>query len=504
MSSSRALILASFLLVGCNQQPGDATASSNEPDPAATRLKSTEAMVSKTKTVDPETLPGAAHYRQYCAGCHEGQVPKAPQKVFLQMLSADAIHHALTAGIMQPQASAMTAAQKREVADYLGSTMVLSGERREAPRCDAAHAKFDPAQLPLQSGWGYDNRRSIEGADAGLDAASTATLELKWAFEFPNAIRARSQPSIAYGAVFVGSPDGTVYALDLKSGCVRWTFAAGAEVRTGIVVVAGDEPRVYFGDLIARTYALDAFTGRLIWSVKVDDHPSATQTGTPAYRDSRLYVPVSSLEVTSAADPKYECCTFRGSVVALDAKDGTQLWKSYSIAKPPSQTGATSAGTRVLGPSGSPIWNSPTVDTRRGLLYVGTGENYSSPADDTSDALFALRMTDGVIQWKRQTTVADAWNVGCMIKDNPNCPTENGPDVDFASGTILTTLASGRDLLLAGQKNGMVYALDPERRGEILWQTKVGRGGVQGGVHFGMALNGGRLYVPISDLKGRT
>lgn len=496
-------LAAALILAGCQKKAPDAAgqAASSATDPAATRLKSTDSFVSKERVVDPETLPGAALYRQHCASCHEGQVPKAPQKVFLHMLSADSIHRALTSGIMQAQAAALNDQQRREVADYLGAAMGTGGARLQAPLCDAQHARFDASKPPLEWGWGYDNKRFVSGKDAGLDAASAAKLELKWAFEFPNAIRARSQPTIAYGAVYVGSDDGTVYALDLATGCVRWTFAAGAEVRTGIVVVEGSPPRAYFGDLIARTYALDAFTGKLLWSAKVDEHPSATQTGTPTYHDGRLYVPVSSLEVTAAADPKYECCTFRGSIVALDARSGKQFWKAYSIPNAPAETGRTSVGTRVLGPSGSPIWNSPTVDARRGLLYAGTGENYSSPADDTSDALLAIRIKDGTLAWKHQTTAHDAWNVGCMIKDNPNCPKENGPDVDFASGTILAALPGGGDVLLAGQKNGAVYALDPANSGKLLWQTKVGRGGVQGGVHFGMALDGTRLYVPISDLK---
>ncbi|MGI9245757.1 MAG: PQQ-binding-like beta-propeller repeat protein, partial [Steroidobacteraceae bacterium] len=258
---------------------------------------------------------------------------------------------------------------------------------------------------------------------------------------------------------------------------------------------------VFFGDLLARVYAVDAFDGKLRWSYKADDHPNATITGAPTLHDGTLYVPVSSLEVTSAADPAYECCTFRGAVVALDALGGASRWKAYSIPTPPQEVGRTSVGTRILAPSGAPIWNSPTIDARRGLLYVGTGENYSSPANDTSDALLAFRLTDGVMVWHAQKTAKDAWNVACMFKDNPNCPAENGPDVDFGSSLILLRDGKVGDLLLAGQKSGMVYGVDPERRGTIVWQRRVGRGGIQGGVHFGMASDGERLFVPISDMK---
>jgi polyvinyl alcohol dehydrogenase (cytochrome) len=260
-------------------------------------------------------------------------------------------------------------------------------------------------------------------------------------------------------------------------------------------------PRVFFGDVLGRVYSVEAFTGKPAWSAKVDSHANATLTATPTLHDGILYVPVSSLEVTSAADPTYECCTFRGSIVALDAWTGSRKWKSFTIMEEPKPVKTTPIGTRIFAPSGAPIWNPPMIDAKRGLLYAGTGENYSSPANDRSDAVLAMRLTDGAILWYRQMVKGDAWNVGCMIEGNANCPVENGPDVDFGAGTILITRPGGGDLLLAGQKNGYVYALDPDRQGALLWKTRVGRGGIQGGIHFGMAADGTRIYAPISDMK---
>ena len=459
------------------------------------------------KTTD-QAHPGESLFNQYCAGCHLGQVAKAPHKMFLQMMAPDAIYAALDVGIMRAHAEKLSKAQKQQVATYLGGDHPVSTAR--APQCTESAARFDATRRPAVSGWGITagNTRHIGAKSAGLTAADLPDLELKWAFAFPNAQRARSQPAVAYGAVYVGSQDGTVHALDEESGCVRWTFRAPAEVRTAVVVESPESarshagsPLVFFGDLLARVYAVDAFTGALRWSFKADDHPNATITGAPALHDGTLYVPVSSLEVTSAADPAYECCTFRGSVVALDALTGANRWKSYTIPSPPKEVGRTRAGTRVLAPSGAPVWNSPAVDAKRGLLYVGTGENYSSPANDTSDALLAFRLGDGAMVWHAQKTRNDAWNVACMLPDNPNCPPENGPDVDFGSSVIVFGGSTGGDLLLAGQKSGMVYAVDPERRGEIVWGSRVGRGGIQGGVHFGMATDGERLFVPISDMK---
>jgi polyvinyl alcohol dehydrogenase (cytochrome) len=246
----------------------------------------------------------------------------------------------------------------------------------------------------------------------------------------------------------------------------------------------------------------------LLWMAKVDEHPNATITGTPALHEGVLYVPISSLEVTTAADAHYECCKFRGAVAALDSATGNVRWKAYSISEVPKPVRTTTLGTRIFAPSGAPVWNSPTIDTRRDLLYVGSGENYSSPADDRSDAVLAFRLRDGAFVWSRQMQAGDAWNVACMMHDNPNCPVENGPDVDVAAGTILARLPGGREVLLAGQKNGAVYGLDPSASGRLLWKQQVGRGGIQGGVHFGMAYADNRLFVPISDMRdghdGRT
>ena len=469
--------------------------------------------VPKVSPVDDPTFsnkPSTPHtgeplFQRHCASCHLGQVPKAPHKMFLQMMSPDAIEAAMNQGVMRPQAVSLTADERRLVASYLGGDV---GTHAQAPRCTGEAAYFDTRRESATGSWGLapGNTRFISGETAGLTAADLPRLELKWAFAFPGALRARSQPSVAYGAVYVGSQDGTVYALDLDTGCVRWTYRARAEVRTSIVQeplasarARNGTPRVYFGDLIAWVYAVDAYTGELVWQHKADDHPNATITASPAWHDGTLYVAVSSLEVTSAADAAYECCTFRGSVQALDAVRGVQRWKAYTVPAPPRESGRTRAGTRVLGPSGAPVWNTPTVDAARGVLYVGTGENYSSPADGNSDAIHAFRLRDGARLWQAQKTSGDAWNAACMFPDHPNCPKEDGPDADFAAAVILLPRPGG-DLLLSGQKSGRVFALDPQSSGREIWASSVGRGGIQGGVHFGMATDGTRLYAPITDM----
>ncbi|MBM4384457.1 MAG: PQQ-binding-like beta-propeller repeat protein [Deltaproteobacteria bacterium] len=446
--------------------------------------------------VDPETLPGAPLYKQYCASCHEGQVPKAPAKNWLTMMPVDRIHASLTTGVMSQQAAALSDAERIQLAEYLtGDALADAKPAAEAPSCRGYAALFDASAKPRIASWGFDleNSRSIPKDVARLDAEDVPKLELAWALRFPGALRARSQPTHAFGAIYVGSHDGTVYALDPASGCVRWRHQVSAEVRTAIVVRGGDDPLAFFGDILGRVHAVDPFTGAPRWTVRADDHPNTTITGTPTHHDGRLYVPVSSLEVTSAADPNYECCSFRGSVLALDAASGETVWKRYVIDETPTETARSPLGTRQLAPSGAPVWNAPTIDPKRGELYVGTGENYSSPANDRSDAVIALSLATGKLLWTWQAQTGDAWNVGCMIP-NDSCPVEKGPDFDLAAGT---TLFGNRILL--GLKTGEALALSRDGKGRVEWRQRVGRGGIQGGVHWGTARESGVLFVPIND-----
>ena len=240
------------------------------------------------------------------------------------MLPAAAILKSLEEGSMLSQGSRLTAAERVDIAEYLArqrlgeETVALPEPRRCAS--DRALTRGTVAGV----NWGHDTNRFSAASVAGLTKEDIGRLELKWSFAFPGAFRARSQPAIGHKAVFFGSQDGTVYAMDLASGCMHWRFQGSAEVRTGIVLSgeSDGEPLAFFGDILARLYAVNAMTGELVWQLKVDEHPNATLTGTPAYHDGALLVPVSSLEVIPAADPAYPCCTFRGSLVAIDGQTG--------------------------------------------------------------------------------------------------------------------------------------------------------------------------------------
>ncbi|MGK2287208.1 outer membrane protein assembly factor BamB family protein [Pedomonas sp. V897] len=456
---------------------------------------------------DPETHPGKALFEENCAMCHLGGVPKAPHREFLEMMPPEGILHALNEGVMQQQAEHLGADERRQITEFLTRTDLASYKPAPGPQmCTGKAAEFDLTRPPAQVGWGYDTRRFTPAIVAKLGKEDVPRLKRKWSFAFPGALRARSQPVAAMGAVFVGSQDGTIYAFDLETGCARWTSKVTAEVRTAIVVEPWAEgqkparnPRLFFGDLMGRVYAMDALTGQVLWRVRPDDHANATITGTPLLHGDTLYVPVSSLEVVTAADPNYACCTFRGSVVALDIETGAEKWTHFTVPNPPTEQGKTAVGTPILGPSGAAVWTSPTLDLKRGVLYHGSSENYSSPADDNSDAVFAVDLKTGKRRWHHQLLAGDAWNSTCVMKDHPNCPVEKGPDFDLSASILVIDIGGGKDVLIAAPKSGMMTALDPDT-GQRLWQTRVGRGSMQGGVHFGMAAEGTRIYVPITDM----
>ncbi len=451
-----------------------------------------------------DQMPGAALYSRHCVSCHNGSVPKAPQTMWLEMMSPVAILKALNQGVMQSQAAALSPTQRVDVAQYLTQRRADEADKTaRAPVCTDKETTFDASRPAIRAGWGHDTARYVTAEDAGFSAADIPGLQLKWAFAYPGALRARSQPAIGHGAVYTGSQDGHVYAFDLQTGCERWSYDAGAEVRTGVVLIDGlldTRPLAIFGDILARLHAVDARTGELVWSRKMDDHPSATLTGTPAFFEGRLYVPVSSLEVTPAADPAYPCCSFRGKVVAVDAGTGKDVWTHYTISQPPAKVGVTTSGAAILSPSGAPVWSSPSIDASKRVIYFGTGENYSPPADNNSDAIIAVNLDTGLRLWQRQSTAGDAWNVACMMQNNPNCPPEDGPDFDHGASMILST-TGGRRTLLAGHKNGTIFGLNPDAQGEVLWSARVGRGSIQGGVHFGMAASAETLYAPINDMN---
>ena len=446
---------------------------------------------------------GEAIYQRRCATCHEKPADgRTPSRDTLQAMTATRILRTMDFGAMMTIAYQLNREERETVARFLGKS---AAETPPPPAafCRDRSVRLDAANTPSWNGWSpsRDNARYAPAALAGLTADQVPQLKLKWAFGFDGDISAFSQPTVIGRQVFIGSAGGVVHALQADTGCLQWTFQANGPIRSAIVAAPVDGRHLLlFGDLTGWFYALDASTGKQIWRQRPDPHEAVRLSAPPVVHDGVAYIPVASWEESRSLNPEYPCCTFRGSVVALRVRDGSQVWKAYTIPTEAQPTGKTPVGTPTLGPSGVGVWGSPTLDVKRRRLYVTTGNNYSLPGTTTSDAIMALDLDTGRIVWSKQMLPNDVYNSGCSTTPKgPTCPEGNGPDYDFGSPAILVSTTGGRELLLAGQKSGVVWAVDPDKNGEVMWETRVGQGGINGGVQWGMASDGEYVYAASSD-----
>ena len=452
----------------------------------------------------------AALFTVRCANCHEAQAESsAPARTLLRAMSPEQILSALERGAMQAQGSQLSRAQRITLAEFLAEEPLEADFLPSMPQsafcADGTSSSESASPRPAWNGWGVTvrNVRFQPGDAAGITADEVPRLQLKWAFGFPGAASASAQPVVWEERVYVGSWEGDVFSLDAKTGCIYWTLQVEAGVRSAISIgQTSGGLTAYFGDLAANVYAVDAATGKQLWKVEVDDHPFARITGSPTLYEGRLYVPVSSREESQVRALGYRCCRFRGSVVALDAATGKELWKTYTIPEP-RRVGTNRAGVETWGPSGASTWTSPTIDLTRRLIYVGTSNNYSPPSTPTSDAVIAFDMESGEIRWVRQFLAEDIWNGSCFTGDvDPaTCPDPDAPDADVVGSPILVRSTEGRDILIATVKSAEVYALDPDQEGKVIWRQRVGKGGVSGGVMWGAATDGDDVYVAVADIE---
>jgi polyvinyl alcohol dehydrogenase (cytochrome) len=442
-------------------------------------------------------VSGEEVYQKRCASCHESGGERAPSRAALKQLSVQRIMRTLDFGVMITVAYVLNREEREAVAHYLGV------EKPDAPIPEKAYCADRTVTIgqnptPAWKGWSAELTNTRYVTNGGISLNQVGKLKLKWAYGFEGDVSAFGAPVVLGKTLFIGSAGGAVQALSTDTGCVRWVYQAAGPVRTGPVAVPNGKTHVLvFSDLTGWTYGVEAETGKEVWKKKLAPHDSNRLTGTAAVLNGVAFVPVASWEETRAGNPDYPCCTFRGSVVAVRAKDGSQVWQTYTIREAPKQLEKAPGVIGTFGPSGAGVWGSPTLDARRGLLYITTGDNFSSPPTDMSDAILALDVKTGRIVWSKQVTPGDVFSGACT---GSKCP---GPDHDFGSSVLIEKLPNGKDVLLAGQKSGVVYALDPDRKGEILWQTRVGKGGTNGGVQWGMASDGQKVYAAVSDLLRR-
>ncbi len=451
-----------------------------------------------------------------CASCHDSHKAGVPDRYELNRFTAEDIFKSVTDGSMKQYAQDLTDIQKRVMAVYVAGRPFGSSPAGDAGnmanRCKATVPKAASREGDW-NGWGIslDNARFQQ--TTSITAENVAKLKLKWAFGFPNGNSAYAQPTVVHGRIFVGADTGYVYALDADSGCIYWSFRANAGVRTAVSVGDGKESRAkqvaYFGDIKGNVYAVDAGTGRKLWMVRADTHPLTRITGAPVLYKGTLFVPIASLEESGGGNANYPCCTFRGSVAAYQAASGKLLWKTHTIAEEPHPVKKTSIGTQLWAPAGAGLWSSPTIDVKRGALYVATGNGYTEPAAPETDAIMAFEMKTGKRLWSRQMLANDHYVRDCPGKYRPNvtlsqksetCPDTLGPDVDFGNSPILRDLSDGRSLIVIGQKDGNAWALDPDKQGELVWNRQLTasfeNGG--GGMQWGSAADKKSVYFPVT------
>jgi polyvinyl alcohol dehydrogenase (cytochrome) len=445
---------------------------------------------------------GLQLYQTRCASCHDAGGERTPRKDALIAMGPDTIVNALSRGVMRANAVGLSDDDIEAVAIYITGHAPLPkvAEGPEPNLC--AHA--DPIRLEAGgwNGWSPDAANSRFQPKPGLKPADVPKLKVKWTFAY---VGSKNTQVTAIGdRLFLGSNAGKVYSLNARTGCAYWRYDAKGGVRTAPVVAklaaSPSGYAVFMGDDRANAFALDAMTGKLLWSTKLETHARSMLTGASAFLNGVVYVPVSSSEEIATNEADYVCCSFRGSVVALDAATGKLIWKTYSVAEPPKPY-RVAAGKHLTGPAGGAIWSAPTLDPRRGVLYAATGDSYTDVDTDGADAIMAVDLKTGQVKWRNQVTAKDNFMVGCPpnAKGPANCPSRVGPDVDFGSSVMLRTLPNGHDILVAGQKSGVASGLDPYHGGKTLWQVKLGRGGAAGGVEWGMASDKANAYVAIAD-----
>jgi polyvinyl alcohol dehydrogenase (cytochrome) len=450
--------------------------------------------------------PGRAVYEQNCASCHDNtERSGAPTLESIRTLNTATVRYALELGYMQQQASHLTPEQREQVIDWLPASEGNDDWVQHA-RCSIKlrRVAIDGAPRTAVS-FGLDpaNNRSQSTQQSGLRKADMENLELAWAVAFPQTPTMRSQPVIVGDTIFIAATDSArVYALDTGTGCAKWVYASDMTLRSSLAFAEpgpGRPAMILAGDAAGKVHAINAETGAGVWVTDVKLTSLNRITGAPVVSGDRVFAPLSAIEVNYTSDDEYQCCKGQGAVVALDLATGRKLWVGRTMDEAtPQRIGRT--GTQQWGPSGAIIWSTPVIDERRQLLYAGTGENTSWPATNTSDAIIAYDMATGARKWVFQATSFDIWNYACGRRAaNCDWPGEyHSPDFDFGATSMLVKLEDGRELVVAGQKSGVLWALNPDN-GQLVWSNRVGRGSASGGVHWGMAFDGTRVFAPLND-----
>lgn len=444
-------------------------------------------------------------FQKHCATCHENPaLGGVPQRAALSALRSDAILRALTDGKMQQQGKALTPAERSAVAQWIAGDSAAGVDWKAKMACRKP-LKLEPFAKRWIDRWGIDGSNSRHQAASAINSNNVGQLEQAWAVGFPGTTTMRSQPVIIGDLIYVAVHDlGAVYALDRVTGCLHWEAKIDGAPRSALAYadLGGDKPVLLIGDEQGFVSQIDARSGTVLWRERVGENALTAITGPVVVDGKRFYVPHSTTETLSTTDLDYECCRAAGAVSAHDLRTGRRIWV-HRLLPLATRRGVNSAGKPRWGPAGASVWSAPVIDSVNRQLIFGTGPVSALPDLGVSDSVVAIDLDSGKRRWVYQATPDDLWNGACRTPYSgglhPNCPGVGGVDFDFGAGMIIARMIDGRDLLIAGQKSGTVHALDL-KSGKVVWQRSIGSGGLMGGVHWGMALKGDALFVPVNDL----
>jgi len=454
-------------------------------------------------------LPGKAVYDKTCAMCHAAPADeRTPTFQSLAALPAATIRDAMReGGKMAPMAAGLSDDEKTQLVAYLTSGQpAAAGNWTDNFMCPADKRTVDVTKPVATSGFSVDRNqtRSLTASQAGLTKSDLANLEIAWVVGFPGQ-GSGTGASIVGDTMFVTGGQ-RLMALDTATGCVKWSINASSRNTPTFGEIDG---RKVLALSVGRDIlVVDAKTGEKVWQAdgQATDNVGSIRGGVVIYKD-KVIVPISASGVGAGGRATFECCVGHGAVVALSAKDGSKLWEYHTMPTATYNGKVSKTGVKQRGPSGAPIWSFALIDEKRNRAVVTTGENTSHPGTDTSDAVIVLDLDTGKEVWKFQAMEADVWNMACGAtkeSSGPNCPwniegdSGTGRDFDFGAGAILAKDRGGKDVILAGQKSGDVWALDAET-GKVLWNVRFGNGTALGGVHWGIATDGERVFAPIND-----
>ena len=468
-----------------------------------------------TEVAEETGMSGKMTYETICAACHENpNMTRAVNLAGLKRMPKEQIEAALgEGGMMEAMAASLSLSEKAAVVEYLTKDQdpaLNNVDWTEPLMCAADDREVDLGDGTGWTSFGYDRNatRYVPGGDLGLTTAGMSNLEVDWAIGFPRTTNVSATPVSVGPTVFINGGN-KLAAFDTNKSCVKWVYDGGFS-RSPITYGEIDgTPTLLYAVGRKEVDAVNALTGERIWRVEAQPKRGdggSIRPGVTLYGD-KIIVPISASGVGGGGN---YCCTGHGAVVVLNASDGSWVWEYHTMEEATDNGLMTSDGKKMRGPSGAPVWTPPTVDVKRNRVIITTGENTSFPATDTSDAIIALDLETGEVDWQFQAMENDLWNVHCRGTTEtagPNCPWhwqdgEIGRDFDFGSAAVLATATidgTEKDLVLAGQKSGHLWALDAET-GDVIWSQRVGEGTPLGGNHWGIAVAHGKAYLTINDV----